>query len=234
MTFFRVVATCALIGSASLSASPARAATVDVTPQHSSYLGDTAGLRKWNVRATYEMGSQARTRGIAGVFRLIGTEEDGDVHDFLGFGLSPFEVLHLPLTYTIGTDLSTKVINRLSALVSGAWSKVVSDTAAGAFQLAVWEIVSETHGAPLQLATGDFRVTYVNHIGAANLAQSWLDSVQDKTFQAKPHQATFLSVDGGQDLLTADLPAAVPLPAAAGLLAMALSTLLATARKRRA
>lgn len=233
MSFFRVVAACVLLGTANLSASPVVAATVDVTPQHSSLLGDAAGGNKWNVRATYEMGSQTRTLAIAGVFRLIATEADGDAYKFLAFCLSPFEVLHLPLTYSIGTDLSTKVVNRLSALVSGAWSKIVSDTTAGAFQLAVWEIVSETQGAPLELATGDFRVTYVNHIAAATLAQTWLTSVQDNTFQPKPHQITILSADNTQDLLTADLPAAVPLPAAAGLLSLALSALLATARKRR-
>lgn len=232
MTFFRVIATSALIGAATLSAMPAMAATMDVTPEHSSIFGDAAGQNAMRIRASYEMGGQSRVKVQAGAFRVIGTEENGDTHKFLAFCLSPFEWLRLPLEYTVGTDLSATVVNRLSALANGAWDKIVSATAAGAFQLAAWEIVSESKGTPLSLATGDFRVTWVSHTGAATLAQTWLDSVQNNTFQANPHQITILSADNTQDLLTADLPAPVPLPAGAGLLAMALSTLLAASRKR--
>lgn len=234
MTFLRAIATCALLGAATLSSAPAMAATMDVTPEHSSIFGDAAGQNAMRIRASYEMGGLSRVKVLAGAFRLIGTDEAGDKHPFLAFCLSPFEWLRLPLQYTFGTDLSAPVVNRLSALVNGAWDKLVSATAAGAFQLAAWEIVSETKGQPLSLATGDFRVTWVSHVGSATLAQSWLDSVQDNTFQPKPHNLTILSADNTQDLLTADLPAPVPLPAGAGLLALALSTLMAAARKRRA
>ena len=55
----------------------------------------------------------------AGMFRLTATSSSGKVLDFLAFCLEPLETLTLPKVHTVGTSLSTPVLDRLGALMGG-------------------------------------------------------------------------------------------------------------------
>lgn len=229
----------AFFGAAALASAmataPLHAATMDVAPQHSSVFGDATGANKWYVGVSYTNGTESRSNVAAGAFRLTGTDENGVASNFMAFCLSPFEWLRLPLEYTVGTDLSSTVVGRLSALANGAWDKITDSHTAAAFQLAAWEIVSERSENALDITNGLFRVTAINSQTAGGIAQDWLKNVQANNFAQGLQDITILSADRTQDLLTADLPPSpVPLPAAAGLMLMALVALGGAAKARRA
>lgn len=225
---------CAAFALASaVAATPLTAATVDVSAQHSSVFGDASGADKWYVGVSYTNGTEKRENVGAGVFRLNAAFEGAEKSAFLAFCLSPFEWLRLPLQYTVGTDLNAMVVGRLATLVNVAWAKIADRDTAAAFQLAVWEIVSESGDNSLSIADGLFRVTAINSNTAGKYAQSWLDDVQSGNFKAALDQITIFSADKTQDLLTGGLPPApVPLPGAIGLLLMALLALGGAAKAR--
>ena len=229
----------ALFGAAAiacaLATTPVLAATMDVSAQHPSVFGDATGANQWYVGVSYTNGTDTRRNVAAGAFRLKGKDDSGAVTNFVAFCLSPFEWLRLPLQYTVGTDLSSTVVGRLSALANGAWDKITDRHSAAAFQLAAWEIVSEKDGNDLDITRGLFRVTAINSHTAGGIAQGWLKGVQGNKFTDGLKDITILSADNTQDLLTADLPPApVPLPGAAGLMLMALFALGGAAKARRA
>ena len=215
--------------------SPASAATVDISAENPSVFGDATGANTWFVGVSYTNGTDTRDNVGAGVFRLQGAYDGGETSKFLAFCLSPFEWLRLPLQYTVGTDLNDGVVNRLAGLVSIAWAKIADSDTAAAFQLATWEIVSESNDNALSITEGLFRVTSINSDAAGLYAKSWLDDVQSGNFKVSLDQITIFSADNTQDLLTGDLPPApVPLPGAAGLMLLALVALGGAAKARRA
>ena len=211
---------------AALCATPLSAATVDISGQDGSIFGDADGLNKWYVGDSYTNGTDSRNNVGAGVFRLKGAFDGGVSANFLAFCLSPFEWLRLPLQYSVGTDLKETVVGRLASLVTVAWDKIADRDTAAAFQLAAWEIVSESGDNKLNITDGLFRVTATGSDAAGKYAQSWLDDVQSGTFKADLSRVTIFSADNTQDLLTGDLPPApVPLPGAIGFMLMALLAL---------
>ena len=217
-----------------LAMAPVAAATVDVSAQHPSVFGDATGANKWYVGVSYTNGKESRRNVGAGVFRLVAKSDKGVVSNFMAFCLSPFEWLRLPLQYTVGTDLSSSIINRLAALTNGAWDKITDKHTAAAFQLAAWEIVSEKPENHLDITRGLFRVTAIDSRSAGGIAQDWLKNVEAQKFSASLKDITILSADRTQDLLTHDLPPApVPLPGAAGMMLLALMALGAAAKARR-
>ena len=216
-----------------LAMAPVAAATVDVSAQHPSVFGDATGANKWYVGVSYTNGKESRRNVGAGVFRLVAKSDKGTVSNFMAFCLSPFEWLRLPLQYTVGTDLSSTIVNRLAALTNGAWDKITDKHTAAAFQLAAWEIVSEKSENHLDITRGLFRVTAIDSRSAGRIAQDWLKSVEAQKFSTSLKDITILSADRTQDLLSGDLPAPVPLPGAAGMLLLALMTLGGAAKARR-
>ena len=217
-----------------LTIAPVSAATVDVSAQHPSVFGDATGANKWYVGVSYTNGKDSRRNVGAGVFRLVAKSDKGSASNFMAFCLSPFEWLRLPLQYTVGTDLSSKVVNRLAALTNGAWDLIKDKHTAAAFQLAAWEIVSEKAENHLDITRGLFRVTAIDSRSAGHIAQSWLNNVEGQKFTGALKDITILSADRTQDLLSGDLPPApVPLPGAAGLMLMGLLALGGAAKARK-
>lgn len=213
------------------------AATLNVSAQNpQNVFADVSGNNAWYIRTSYTVGGQGRSNIATGAFRLKGVDPtDGSVDNFLAFCMSPLAWLRLPLSYTAAnTALSTTQFDRLSALANGAWSLITNAKSAGAFQIAVWEIVSES--STLNLSRGNFKLTGSSSNAAKQLAQTWLGQVQNGKFQSHPIGITTLEGSNTQHLLTKDLPlpASVPLPAGLGLLGFALAGLFGLGRARRA
>lgn len=108
-----------------------------------------------------------------------------------------------------------------------------------AFQLAVWEIVTESASNKLNILTGNFQLV----AGASNqqrsLATGWLDSISASSAKSS-FDATRLYSSVAQDfvvfterpLTSNDLNGNVPEPASFGLVGVALLVLVATRRRR--
>ena len=204
------------------AAAPATAATVTVSAQPNAF--------STGISASYGMGNV-----YAGTFNLNADSGDGVIKPFVAFCLSPFTWLNLNVPYVKGTmfsDLTGKTIKQLSALANGAWQTAWTNDTAGAFQLAAWEIVSETK-KDLNLGTGTFVAT-ASSTTAYDTAQDWLASVANHSFSSAPSGIAILSAENTQDLLTYDPLAPVPVPGALGLLAAGLAAFAAMGRKRRA
>ncbi len=203
----RTFAAAALVATAAIGA---QANTVHVTQQGSWVFNDANGKNNWSQIVSYKMNGQYRNV-YAGAFRMKATDTAGKVTNFIGFCLQPLNWLSIPKDYTVSTNLSQSVVGKLGALVKNAMSKVIDSQSAAAFQLAAWEIASETSGK-LNLSTGAFKMTYAP-AGTQSLAQSWRNLIQRGTW--KPNlNVTLLSAPGTQNLVTDITPAAVPVPAA--------------------
>lgn len=212
---------------------PVSAATLNITKQDANgwVFNDANGQNAWYIGASYTVNGQSRNNIAAGVFRLKATNPlDGNIRNFMAFCMSPLSWLRLPLDYSTGNDLNRTALTRLSALANGAWSQITNSKSAGAFQLAVWEIVSEA--GRLDLSNGNFVLTRTSSNAAKNLAQGWLDQVDNGGFRPDPYTITTFKADNTQHLMTND-PSPVPLPAGLGLLALGMAAL-AAARGRRA
>ncbi len=220
----------AILGATLVAAAPASAATIHVSTVGSNPFANAAGRSQWYVNTTFvALGHTVRT--AAGVFRLKGTDSSGHMSQFLAFCLSPLETLRLPLDYQVGSRFSEAVNRNLFALASNAFSLVNNSRSAAAFQMAAWEIVTET--APVfDIGRGDFRVTgaSVGSINAARLAQSWLGNINSKSWTASADY-TILMASRTQDLLTNQI-SPVPVPAAGWLLLAGMLGLVGYGRRR--
>lgn len=216
-------------------AAPASAATYDIDPQNpKNVFQDAAGQNAWYVPVNLWMdnGQGGANRQVAaGLFRV---KEDlpGPIdRDFVAFCLSPNVWLNLNVDYSSGTGLSAAVKGALGALRMNAFDLVHDSLTAGAFQIAVWEIVADTGN--LGVTDGSIRFTQYGgqSPGAISLAATWLGNIENGTWQATTAGMRFHRAEGeSQDLLEI---APVPLPAGGGLLIVALAGLGVIARRSR-
>ncbi len=227
MQTFKIMVAALALGAAS-ALSPASAATVNVTQQGTNAFVDASGGNGWYQSTSYSLNGTNRSAS-AGLFRLTGTSSNGAVQDFLAFCLEPLETLTLPKDHTVGSSLSTSVLDRLGALMSNAFSLVTGSQSAAAFQMAAWEIANESNGS-LNLSNGGFKLTKANS-GTQSLAQGWLNAIASGQWTSGGN-VTILSASGTQDLLTNIAP--VPVPAAGVMLLGGLAGLGALRRRRKA
>ncbi len=182
----------------------------------------------------------------AGAFALNADELGGN---FAAWCLDIANTLGLPSDYEFttspfaGNPLSASVISNLQALVNTAYSAVLANLNNSAysagFQLALWEIITETKKT-YDVTKGNFVVSTVSgHTGAGNAARTkaneFLNGLGGPV--TGNYTLTYLqSTDGKQSLVNiAPTPpvSEVPVPAAGLLLMGALGGLGVMARRRK-
>ena len=220
----------ALVAVTTLTAAPAAATVIDVDPQASSVFGSTAA-EQWRVITKFSVNGNESGNVYAGAFRLE-SNAGGALSEFLAFCLQPLEPLDLTKDYALGSLFSQTINENLNTLAANAWDLVTDSTSAGAFQLAAWEITTETQRS-FGLEDGDFQVTSnrTDSNAAEALAETWLGNLNNDIWTYEGDDYAILNASGTQDLLTN--VSAVPLPASGLLLLGGLFGAGAVARRKK-
>ncbi|MDU9003132.1 VPLPA-CTERM sorting domain-containing protein [Sedimentitalea todarodis] len=184
----------------------ASATTVNTTYQTSGNPFGTDNLRQ----VVRVQSPELTTNVYAGLYQMTG---DNGFGNFAAFCVDLAEWLHDPVTYTtqprlFGAAVRDNVAKLYNSVLGGSTVADVIDTSleAAGFQVALWEIVTET-GSSLDVSDGAFSVS--QNSGVANMAQFYLDNMG--TAATDGYEITFLYNDGYQDLVTVS---PVPVPAA--------------------
>lgn len=148
-------------------------------------------------------------------------------------------------TYTEGTFGAT-VTNNLTSLANKYYSSVNDAVSSAAFQVAVWEIVSEK-SSHFNLDQGKFEADpvwngflWMGHYdadskAAIGLAKTWLAGVNDDSVLATgDYSLQYLKHGKYQDLVVFTQIAAVPEPATYGMLLLGMGVVAFVSRRRRA
>jgi hypothetical protein len=223
----------ALAATSMFAGTAATAATVSVEAHNTPNLFlDANGENDFYVPTQFMVGSFQSDLTLAGAFRL--KDVSNTISDFIAFCLEPAVPLILPNDYEMGSMFSSAITENLQALASNAFDLVTDDNTAGAFQMAVWEIATET-ASVFDIDTGFFKITgaQVESDQAEALAQTWVDNVQNDVWTASS-EYLILNANGTQDLLTNITIAAVPVPASGLLLIGGLAGAGAFARRKKA
>ena len=199
-----------------LSATAVSAGTVDVIAQNpNNVFKDDQGQNAWYVATKFSVGNYNSNLVAAGAFRL--SDDNGALNDFLAFCLQPMENFIIPTDYAVGSLFSNAVTENLQILAENAMDLVTNRKSAAAFQMAAWEITTET-ASTYDIVDGYFAITS-NRKGsnkAEALAQTWLSNIDNGTWVGPQKDYLILNADGTQDLLTNIQP--MPLPASSLLL----------------
>jgi len=206
-----------------LAATAASAATVNVTYQGSNPFG-TPNLSRY-VRINSTTGYSGGT--FAGPFRLVGS---GALGNFVGFCVDLAQFMTNGGTYnTAGASgYGAAVDANIDRLFTSAYASISNRVQGAAFQVALWEIISDTSGG-FDLGAGNFSVQ--NAVYSAPViaqANQYLGALAGAATGG--YRLTFLKSGTSQDLVTVS---AVPIPAAAGMLGIGVFGLFAVGRRRK-
>ena len=204
------------------AATGASAATVQLTYEGSNAFGSPALYRNVTINLN------GRNMGVsAGLFRM---EDTSSGEGILAWCVDLYNHLRSPAMYDVSgfgdSGFSAGVKDNVDRLFTGFYADVNTRDEAAGFQIALWEIVTETTGA-IDLASGIFRAT-----GSAlpySLAGTYLSGLAAAGTGA--YDLTFFDSQNNtsQNLVNASV---VPVPAAGGLLLAALGGFAALRRRK--
>ena len=148
-----------------------------------------------------------------------------DTDDFVAWCIELSETLKLPFTYdVVSSPFVQSATDKLSQLFTGFVADIDTGVESAAFQVAIWELISDTK---IDLDAGEFQL--LSNQAVASQANDYLTGLS--TFDPN-YDPTFFVADGTQDLVTGQ-PSPVPLPASGLLLLAGLGAIGAASRKRR-
>lgn len=217
-----------------VAASGASAAPVTVSQQSNVHvMYDVNNKNAWFATTQYSVGTKQVTNVAAGAFRLTATDAAGTAMDFLAFCLEPLEGLVHPKLHEYGSLFTAAITQRLNTLAANAWGMVSDHRTAAAFQMAAWEITTETANL-YDVDDGHFRITGNGEMSnlAEETAQIWLNNLSDGTWGATDKSYVIFNSNGTQDLLTNVAVSPVPVPASGLMLMAALGAGGVLARRR--
>ena len=144
---------------------------------------------------------------------------------FLAWCIDLAENLRLPSTYDIvSSPFVQSTSQQLSQLFTGFVADIDTGVESAAFQVAIWELISDTS---IDLDSGEFQL--LNNSAVEAQANTYLTGLS--AFDAD-YDLSYFVASGTQDLITGQ-PSPVPLPATGLMLIAGLGALGAAARKRR-
>jgi uncharacterized protein (TIGR03382 family) len=234
MKTFAVVA----VASVAAAATSARAGFVDM-----KYLGTGRGE---NVRATHfgtstnVFAGQLKHRiqngtGYDAIFNGDHFTFCSDFFQSVTSSYRPYEVVDLdqiPSTQPIGAAKASAIEAVYAASGSAASAQNASTSLAAAFQLAVWEIMTDFDGTSgsLSMTAGDFRATKTNGDPLSSAVQTHLATLFAAAFGSSEGGPALAGLRSGSNQDQIVMGFSVPAPATAGL---ALVGLAAVGRRRR-
>lgn len=203
-----------------VAASAANAGTINVSYQGPGPFG-VPNLSK-PVSVDYQQGHVIGTIQ-SGPFRLTGSKGFGD---FMAFCVELTQSMKNKQSYYLWDNsyYGATVDAAVEKLFNFAFGDVTNATKGAAFQVALWEIISDNN---YDLSAGQFKVTGTS-ASVLSTAQYYLDNLASATTGA--YKMIYMDSETSQDLVTV---APVPVPAAGGMLLLGLGGL-AAARRRKA
>ncbi|MEM6310991.1 MAG: VPLPA-CTERM sorting domain-containing protein [Pseudomonadota bacterium] len=175
--------------------------------------------------------------GYTGLVRAGGFHmtDNGVIGDFIAFCVDLSQYLGNSVTYTMGSTLfANGVQSDIARLYSVAGDQVGDKLGSAAFQVALWEIVTDYNASSVyDLDSGDF-LTPQNGTGTEynsnveTLAEAFLTDLSNG--DPSEFRLTFFQSDTNQDLVTAS---PVPLPASALFLGGGLAVFAGLRRRRK-
>ena len=217
-SFPKLLAAVSVAGIIAMSA--ASAATLNVTYQDSTVFGTP------NLSKAVNITSPGYTGAVrVGQFRLSG---DSGFGNFLAFCVDLAKFMSTGNSYTTssGSAFGATVDGYIDRLFTSAYASVDTAVKGAAFQLALWEIISDT-GSGYNLAGGSFKATAGSAV--INQANSYLTGLAGASTGG--YSITYLNSNTSQNLVTVS---PVPLPAALGMLGVGIASLFGLRRRKKA
>lgn len=179
------------------------------------------GRPNWSSSVTYNLSGDLQ-KNRAGLIRL----QDADGNDVLAWAVDLFYAIEATDSYSGADTLSAAVKTNIDLLYNSAFASISNATEAAGFQVALWEIVTDTDTG-LDLQSGDFKAR--GRAAKYQKAAEYLAGLEGA--ETGRWNISYFSADSnGTNLVSAT---AVPLPAAVWMLGLGLAGLYGASRRRK-